>query len=702
MSEPFELPSQVEFGDAAETARDTLELVRPPRRMKVSEAAQQYCRVLLPNGSFGAWDPAVTPELVEPMDILNDRLYDALVVVGPARSGKTTIFLGWTAYVVVCDPGDMQLIHDTKDMARDFSRRELDRTLRNSPELRARMSGRGHDDNTFDKIFRAGNILNLSYPTIEQLSSRGIKFIAATDYDRRKRDDVGGEGDLFGLMRKRTETFMSSGKTYIETSPGFPVSDPAWKPRAEAPHEAPPCLGALRFFNEGDRRRRYWPCPTCGEYFLAEMENLAYEEHEDLAAAAKTTRCQCPHCRKTFPFKDRNGVNAKGVWLREGEYIKPDGTRFGNPRVSRIASFWFQGPVARFQTWENLILSQLLAEAEYEKSGSEESLKRTVTQDQGRPYLPKARESERSYIDLMDRAEDLGYRVVPAGVRFLVASIDVQKDCFIVQVEGYGVGLEHWFVDRFKIDLSDRRTDEGDRMPLRPATYADDWLRIIDEVIQKTYPLGDDSGRRMRVRHVSCDSGGKAGVTERAYQFFRRLRARGLAGNFMLVKGDDKGPRIKVSYPDSQRKDRRAKARGEIPVHFLNTVTLKDHLYASLDRSEPGAGCSHFPDWFEDWWYKELLAEIKVGEKYSQLHRRNESLDLTIYNRANLLKCGGEDVNWQDPPGWAKPWADNTLVFDPNRTDRDPPPSGGGSGGSNERTGAKKGNRFEDLGRELG
>lgn len=685
------LPNQLEFGSAYELRLDVAELVKPPRRIKVSEAAEKYCRVLLPSGSFGNWDPDLTPYLIEPMDLLNDRRYDGVVLIGPARAGKTVVTLGWMAYVVICDPGDMQVIHSTKDMARDYSRREVDRMIRNSPEMKARLST-GHDDNTFDKIFKAGNMLTISWPTIEQLSSRGMKYIAATDYDRRLRDDVNSEGDLFSLMGKRTESYMSSGTRLLETSPGFPILDPAWKP--STPHEGPPCEGAFSWYNYGDRRRLYWQCMHCGEYFLAEWEHLKYDESDDLQKAASTVRCECPHCHEAMLPRQRRELNRHHQWLRDGEEIKPDGTRIGTPEESNIASFWFQGPAACFQTWESLTLDYLRAKHECEKTGSEESLKRTITQDQGRPYLPKARESERSYVDLMDRAEDFGKRVVPPGVRFLLASIDIQKDSFVVQVEGFGIGLEHWYIDRFSIVKSKRLDDDGDPLPLRPATYNDDWLLLIDQVINRTYPLSDDSRRHMRIRFVACDSGGKAGVTERAYKFYRRLRSRGLVANFMLVKGDTKGPRIKRSFPDSDRKDRKAGARGEIPVHLLNTVILKDHIYAGLDRIEPGPGCSHFPTWFEDWWYKELLAEVKEGEKYIPIARRNESLDLTLYNRASLLRLKAEEINWNSPPRWAMPWDDNSMVIDPDRPDESPK----GSGSS----GKKKGGSLRNLGRELG
>jgi phage terminase large subunit GpA-like protein len=641
--------------------------------MKVSEAAEKYLHVRAANGNYVPWDSELTPYLVEPMNCLNDRRYSGLVLVGPARSGKTILLLAWMAYVLKCDPGDMQIIHTTKDLAKDLSKREIDRSLLNSPELKDLIARGSHDDNIFDKIFKAGNMLNLGWPSIAQLSSRTVKYMAGTDYDRRAVDDVDSEGALFGLMRKRTESFMSAGMSAIETSPGFPLKDPTHKPKTL--HEAAPCEGALSYYNQGDRRRFYWPCDNCGEYFMAEMEHLKWEQRDTLEETAATAAVHCPSCNHRITQEHRRRLNKIGHWLKDGQEITPDGKIHGEGRVSDLATFWFQGPVACFQTWTSLALEQLRAEAEYERTGLEEDLKRTITQDQGRPYLPKSREGARSYLDLMETAEDYGYKVVPIGARFLLASVDVQKGCFIVQVEAFGLGLEHWYIDRFKILKSERYDDEGHPFLIDAGAYRQDWDLLVEQVMEKTYPLADDSERHMRIKMVACDSGGAAGVTEQAYQFYKRLRRQGKQHSFILVKGSPSGPRVRKTLPESQRKDRRANARGEIPVHLVNTNLAKDQIEHALGRTDPGPGCTHFPEWFEEWWYKELLAEVKDGDRWVKVAKRNESLDLSVYNRALLVVTKAEDIDWRKPPGWAKPWDENTLVIEYGPEDPNDPES---------------------------
>nr|ESH07753.1 phage terminase large subunit [Salmonella enterica subsp. enterica serovar Give str. 564] len=95
--------------------------------------------------------------------------------------------------------------------------------------------------------------------------------MALTDYDRFP-EDIDGEGDGFSLASKRTTTFMSAGMTLAESSPGREITDVKW--RRSSPHEAPPTTGILSLYNRGDRRRWYWPCPHCGDWFQSAMENM--------------------------------------------------------------------------------------------------------------------------------------------------------------------------------------------------------------------------------------------------------------------------------------------------------------------------------------------------------------------------------------------------------------------------------------------
>ncbi|HEP0139007.1 TPA: phage terminase large subunit family protein, partial [Escherichia coli] len=95
----------------------------------------------------------------------------------------------------------------------------------------------------------------------------------------------------------------------------------------------------------------------------------------------------------------------------------------GDPRRSRIASFWMEGPAAAYQTLSQLVYKLLTAEQEYETTGSEETLKTVINTDWGLPYLPRASMEQRKSELLEQRAEPVPSRSVPDGVNFLVATV---------------------------------------------------------------------------------------------------------------------------------------------------------------------------------------------------------------------------------------------------------------------------------------
>ncbi|MBK7543298.1 MAG: phage terminase large subunit family protein [Candidatus Competibacteraceae bacterium] len=122
---------------------------------------------------------------------------EAIAFVGPARAGKTfALLIGGLAYFVTCDPGDYLIVHMAENTARKFSKDELARSHRHSPELAARLSPYASDDNVFDKRYKNGMLLKLAWPSINQLSGDTLRYVALTDYDRYL-ESIDGAGDAF-------------------------------------------------------------------------------------------------------------------------------------------------------------------------------------------------------------------------------------------------------------------------------------------------------------------------------------------------------------------------------------------------------------------------------------------------------------------------------------------------------------------------
>lgn len=647
--------------ETAKAARtDSGYILRAPRRMRVADAVAQYMRVPMGAGNSVPWDPLVAPYVIEPMNCLASREYDAVIFVGPARTGKTIGLIdGWVIYNVICDPADMLIIQMTEEKAREHSKKRLARTFRVSPEVVSRLSPNKNDNNVYDRTFLAGNYLKIGWPSVNIMSSSDYKCVALTDYDRFP-EDIDGEGDAFSLASKRTTTFMSSGMTLVESSPGRDVKDVKW--RRTSPHEAPPTTGILSLYNRGDRRRWYWPCPHCGEYFQPCGDVVAgFRDIADPVLASEAAYIQCPSCSGRIMPEQKRELNGRGVWLRDGESINADGSRYGDPRRSRIASFWMEGPAAAYQTLSQLVYKLLTAEQEYETTGSEETLKTVINTDLGLPYLPRASMEQRKSELLEQRAEPVLSRSVPDGVNFLVATVDVQAGRhrrFVVQVTGYGSRGERWIIDRYNITQSLRGDSDGESQRIDPASYPEDWDVLLTDVFHKSWPLASNPSQQMRLMAMAVDSGGEDGVTDNAYKFWRRCRRDGLGKRIYLFKGDSirRAKLISRTFPDNTgRTGRRAQAAGDVPLWLLQTDALKDRVNNALWRDSPGPGYVHFPDWLGSWFYDELTYEERSSDgKWSKPGRgANEAFDLMVYAEALVILHGYEKIRWPDAPEWA-------------------------------------------------
>lgn len=655
--------------------------IRPTERLTVSQAAAKYRQLNNPGSYVGKWPNEKTPYLVEPMDMLTSMDYTGMVFVGPARTGKSDMFFNWLTHTAICDPADMMFVAMTQNVARDWSSKDLSRMLRASKDVGARLLPGRNNKNIHDIKFRGNMSLLVKWPTITELSGKTIPRGWFADYDRMP-DDIDGEGAAFDLGRKRAQTYRRYGMWVAESSPGREVMDA--KARLATPHHAPPCKGVLGLYNRGDRRRWYWRCLDCRSAFEPTFECLSYPDSRDLVEASEMVTMKCPVCDFDMLSEQKQELNAGGKWLKDGEQWLQDGRVVGNGPRTDIASFWMFGPSAAFQTWTELVYKYLTAKREFDNTGDPGPLKTTINTDQGRPFTPPALTESRSPEWLEQRKCDWGgtaeHPVVPEGVRFLIATVDVQagsRSAFIVQVHGIHTNYDISFVDMFKIRVSDRDSEEGfnGKAIIDPAGYPEDWHLLVPNVITKTYPLNDDSGRRMAIRLVGCDMGGKEGVAPNAYNFWRYLRDNpskklipGLDKRFQLVRGSPTktAARVTLSYPDANKKDRHSGARGDVPVLHMNSNMLKDQIDAMLNRTEGSGGLVQFPSWAPGWLYSQLTGEIRTDAGWKNTkQRQNEAWDLFYYCIGILASplIGYENIRWDKPPAWAEEWDRNELVF---------------------------------------
>ena len=660
-----------QYASPFEIISRTADAFKQPKRVTVSSGAAESLFINQAGGYSGKWSATETPYMVEPMNALASRKHEAICFVGPARTGKTMGLLdAWMAYAVTCNPGDMLIIQMSQDKARDYSKTRIDRAIRHSPALKEKMSSRGHNDNTHDKLFNHGMWLKIGWPSATQLSSSDYRYVALTDYDRMP-DNIDGEGAAFGLGLKRTQTFLSRGMCMVESSPGREETDPHWKPAT--PHEAPPTNGILGIYNRSDRKRWHWPCPDCFEYFEAEPglslfallpeydDLLEIARKEDLNQFAKAHAFVfCPHCGSQLEHKAKNAMNQRGLWVGEHQAIINNQVE-GDGGQSNIAGYWLGGVSAAYQNWNSLILRYMQGLREYVLTGAEETLKTTINTDQGMPYMPRHLLETDAKYDVNNRAEDLTRYQVPDETRLIIASVDIQngrKGRFVVQVHAIGLQMEQWLINRFSIDFN---TIDGQKRRIDPGLYPEDFDLLIDKVICASYKTPD--GRKMLTHLTVMDTGGTGNTTDNAYQFYRRIKREGLGQKLMLIKGGSQSNKDPVVR--SFGKDSRGKPMKDVPLFILNTNLLKDGVDSMLRRTEANGLYLHLPDWLPEEFYSELKAEIRKPDgQWEKIRSRNEAFDLCVYILAGCYQLRLNDLRFNWNFSWCAPLESNSNVID--------------------------------------
>ena len=652
---------------------DMTALLSPPNRGKPSDVANEI--MVLPEGTHFDW--RLTPYMREPMDLLTSRDFKAIIFCAPARTGKSISLIdALQAYIISNRPSDNLTIFATDAMARRYSRMRFDPLVKNSPELSKWLTLDHNKDNVLNKEFKHGMSSWFGSPTPTNLSASDYRYCFWSDVDRGADDN--SDGDIFSQLIKRNATFLSSGMTVCEGSPSRDLLDSTYKQTSE--HVAPPVTGTLGLYNSGDRRMFYWKCPHCNDRFKlsCDLELFHLPKERQLLELAKKNGVKqtalslsfiyCPKCGSQINSKIKRKLNRSGLWVKENEGDDHD-----------IASFWLSGVASAFQPWESILSNYIKALTILEDTGDETRLKAMFNVDLAMPYTPRSISDSLTPEELERRAVGIPKRVVIDSVRYLIATIDVQKRKFVVQVEGWGVGNSRVLIDRFDITMSNRKYG-GVQQGLEPPTYLDDWDILLEKVITARYPLVDDSGRDMGVLITACDSGGSqsstgdGSVTENAYKFWRKMKDLGLKDKFILIKGtrpppSSNLPAIKRSLLSKQSKTaRKAKVTGMLPLWLLNTTLLKDTVMSVLKRVE-GEGVINFPQWLPSWFYKEITAETRTDKGWDNFKgRRNEAFDLLCYaHAAHLVLMDAywkDSIDWEHPPTWAETWDDNVMVSD--------------------------------------
>lgn len=637
----------------------------PPEQIDVADYAALHRYLDNRGGGYvGRWNHDEAPYLVGPMRMLTSRNHLTVAVVGPARSGKTAIGQNWMCQSIDADPADMLVYSATDAMIEEYVKAEINPLLESHKRLKDKQGKLPRDNSMHFKKFSSMWVQFLS-SSYNNLIQKSAPRVVITELDA-------CGGNTYELASYRRQSFMYESMVLAESHPDMAAgADPAkWT------------AGVMSLYRDSDRHIWYWPCPNCNAYSAPNprgerVMTLDWPADAPLDEIKEAARLVCPCCGTLIEDKWRRAMNRDGLWVGAGQTISESGDISGELLAKEIAGFWITGAMSPFVIGGIGSLAYEMEKARRAVENGEEDavqkLKDVTVKRWGLPFDPPKSIGSIDAVVIADRAEpDLALGTVAPDVRFLTGAVDIQARHFEVCVRGWGVGGESWLIDHFKL-------------PADPATSPEDWDVLLHRLHTHIYPLANAPGRGMKILATGYDSGGQDGVTLQAYEAWRRARKRGDvrylgkkdgrdAWTLLPLKGASgiNAPSLLVTYPETQRKDRFAANRGDVPLGIFNPNTAKDVVALQLQQAESGPLYVHFPAVLRAQtpphpFFDQLVSEHRLAngrwEKVTS-GARNEALDLMVMTNVMANLHGLRRIDWSAPPSWAAPHDSNILVMD--------------------------------------
>ncbi|MDE8344643.1 MAG: phage terminase large subunit family protein [Acidocella sp.] len=639
---------------------EALKAFLPPEATNVADYAAAHRWLSNEGGGYvGRWNHDQTPYLIAPMEAVSDAQFLTEVVVGPGQCGKTEIGRNWLFTSALSDPADMLWYSGSEPQVTTESKVNITRLVNDHAELRVLLS----DNSLFFKRFGPMSVQFLA-GIMSNFTMKSAPRILADEWDAICK----GVPNAKPLLDVRRQTFGNRSKLLCLSHPDLAEGIEAKDWRA----------GIMELYRDSDQRKWYWPCPECGCWsspnpIATRVMEIHYDDTAPDDEIRDMARLLCPVNGCLIEDSQRYGMNMMGQWVGLGQQIDEDGTVTGGLIPRDTAGFWIVGAMSPFILGGvgGLAVARVRAERKFAIDNDRKALREVLSKQWGVP-LAKAKTSETIDATVIAERADPALKLGSAanGVRFITVMIDVQGNRFELLARGWCEGGRSVVVDFRKIEAS-------------PGTSAADWDDILKVATEHAWPLEGQPGLGMRAVAVGFDTGGAPGVTLQGYEAWRRIRARKgtklhgridgrPAWSVMPMKGAAtlQAPRLQVVFPNAQRGDRYAQARGEVPLGVFNPNLFKDDLNGQLILGDDAPWSVAFPAVLAGTapphpWFEQLVAEERERNgrwKRRQEGQPNEALDLMVGTHVLAFMMGINRIRWDAAPVWARAWADNVNV----------------------------------------
>ena len=570
-----------------ETFRHAVADWAPPPDLTVSEFCDEHLIVTAGPLEKSRWRTSAAEYQRGILNAFHEPGVEFVVVKSSSQVGKTAILVGIVAYHIAHDPCPILVVEPTVDpMAKDFSTNRLQTIIDATEVLSSRVGRKRAKDATntiLAKSFTGGSLSIGGANSAASLAQRTIRLLLLDEVDRYP-PELPGEGATIEVAIKRTTTFLGRRRIMLTSTPTL----------ENAPIDS--------WHRQGDQRRFYVPCSSCGTMHPYEWKNVTWQDRDPT-----TARLTCPACAHEIDDAERVAALEYGEWIAE----HPDRTD------DRIVSFHIWEAYSPFSSLSEIVAGFLRARQK-QKEGDRAPMHTWENTTLGETSKPDAGQGVEA-SGLLVRREPFA-AVCPPGVAAVTLGIDTQDDRLEAVAIGWGPGEESWIIHR--------ETIPGD------TSQAEPWEQLA-EFLEREYPMVED-GRAQHALAACIDSGGHR--TSEVYEFAFKHAAR----RVYAIVGRD-GDRGLTSSPSPRRwgKDQR-----KVPLYTIGVDTAKALIMNRLAVKDAGRGYVHLPvaDWCDEDFAEQLTSERLMQRfvkgvpvnVWRKIRVRNEALDCTVYALAAL------------------------------------------------------------------
>ncbi len=583
-SRPFSIPINIKHTESmsnlfVQTCRD---IFSSAKTLSGSQWADKY-RLMGRSSRYRNWDTLRTPYLREIADTISDTSRNSRVVVIAkcAQAGGSEVALNEILRRMHQDPCVIMYFAETGEKVRMWKQDRLNPALMNKPFER-----RDTTTNKPNVDFVGGTLLMSGSHSPAGLSSTTAKLVIGDEVARYP-VSIGDEGDFLSLARGRIKTHGDQGKIVLISTFTQDVAGEGT---------------FYTYWDIGDRKEYYVPCPKCGEYWLWDLDSLTLE-------GMKHT---CEYV--TRDGDERYNCVLHGKWISTAERKMSDVTSY------RINGFIIH---PEWKKWSEFLELHAMCHA------GRTAFSTFYNVELGQPFsVEKAMVPQVDAVKIKTTSLNYKSESLPSSkVICITAAIDVQKQYMRYEVRAWCSNL-----DSFGLEYG---TMETDILNIRMA------ISDIRDLLVKDY-----SGMKIWLCGIDCAYKPSAVYEVLRYFPSHRHAIRGTRGSLLAVRGSSKSvnDRLVLSLPHGIQKGLRRMYRRHA---VLGTDVAKHELYSMLSSNyteDDGTSKFYCPSDYPDAYFDELVSETlveKMDKKtnsktyvFQKTQKRNEALDLAVYNRA--------------------------------------------------------------------